>query len=140
MGAVTDHKGNTSLTKLDLMNNKVGDAGATALAQAVKATVLTCELYLFQGMCFLLPQMWRYTVVLSVGVVRLLCTLCVLPLCFFFCLEEKHSLVRKFLKVGVARFQNRLDQKSLSPSALARLQCAITARLQDCGGPFELRP
>ena len=44
------------------------------------------------------------------------------------------------VKVGVARFQNRLDQKSVSPSALARLQCATTARLQDCGGPFELRP
>ena len=87
-------------------------------------------------MCFLSPQMSRYTVVLEVGVVRLLCNLCVLPLCFF-CLEGKHSLVRKVLKVGVARFQNRLGQLSLSPSALARLQCAITARLQDCGGPFE---
>ena len=121
-------------------SNKVGDAGATALAQAVKATALTCELDLFQGMCWLLPQMSRYTVVLAVSVVRLLCNLCVLLLCFFFCLEGKHSLVRKFLKVGVARFQNRLDQLSLSPSALARLQCAITAGVQDCGGPFELRP
>ena len=84
--------------------------------------------------------MSRYTEVLAVSVVRFLCNLCVLLLCFFFCLEGKHSLVRKILKVGVARFQNRLDQKSLSPLALARLQCAITARLQDCGGPFELRP
>ena len=139
MGAVKDHKANTSLTLLSLEDNNVGDAGATALAQAVKATALTCELDLFQGMCWLLPQMSRYTVVLAVSVVRFLCNLCVLILCFFFCLEGKHSLVRKFLKVGVARFQNRFYQLSLSPSALARLLCAITAGVQDCGG-FELRP
>ena len=42
MGAVKDHKANTSLTKLWLGGNKVGDAGATALAEAVKATYLTC--------------------------------------------------------------------------------------------------
>ena len=56
----------------------------------------------------------------------------------FSLLSRREAFTR--VKVGVARFQNRLDQKSLSPSALARLQCAITARLQDCGGPFELRP
>ena len=137
MGAVTDHKGNTSLTKLYLETNNVGDAGATALAKSLEAIVLTCKKCVFQGMCFLLPQMSPYTVVLAVSVVRFLCNLCVLLLCFFFCVEGKHSLVRKVLKVGVARFQNRLGQLSLSPSALARLQCAITARLQDCGGPFE---
>ena len=42
MGAVTDHKANTSLTKLWLNYDEVGDAGATALAEAVKATYLTC--------------------------------------------------------------------------------------------------
>ena len=89
MGGVNDHKANTFLTKLNLDGNKVGDSGATALAQAVKATVATCELHLFQGMCFLLPPMSRYTVVLAVGVVRLLCNLCVLLLCFFFCVEGK---------------------------------------------------
>ena len=82
--SVKDHKGNTSLTDLSLGGNKVGDASATALAEAVKATVLTCQLYLFQGMCFLLPQMSRYTVVLAVSVVRFLCNLCVLLLCFSF--------------------------------------------------------
>ena len=138
IGAVKDHKVNISLTAQWLGGNKVEDAGATALAQAVKATVLMCELYLFQGICFLLPQMSRYTVVLAVGVVSLLFNLCVLLLCFFFCLEGKHSLVRKFLKVGVPRFQNRLDQKSLSPLALAPQQCAITARLQDRGGVFRI--
>ena len=38
---------NSSLTALNHNGNKAGDAGATALAQAVKETVLTCELYLF---------------------------------------------------------------------------------------------
>ena len=51
-----------------------------------------------------------------------------------FFLSRREAVTR--VKVGVARFQNRLDQKSLSPLALARLQCAITARLQDCGGNF----
>ena len=42
VAGVQDHKANTSLTELNLWNNKVGDAGATALAEAVKATVLMC--------------------------------------------------------------------------------------------------
>ena len=92
MGAVKDHKGNTSLTELNLRGNNVGDAGAAALAQAVKATVLTCELYLFQGTCFLLPQMSRYTVVLAAGVVRLLCDVCVLLL--FFLLSRREAFTR----------------------------------------------
>ena len=83
MGAVKDHKGNTSLTVLNLYGNNVGDAGAAALAQAVKATVLTCESYLFQDTCFLLPQISRYTVVLAVGVVRFLCNVCVCCFCVF---------------------------------------------------------
>ena len=83
IGAVKDHKANTSLNKLALDGNIVGDAGAAALAQAVKATVLTCELYLFQGTCFLLPQMSRYTVVLAVGVVRSFCDVCVCCFCVF---------------------------------------------------------
>ena len=123
MSAVEDHKANTSLTELAFGDNNVGDAGAAALAQAVRAMVLTCELYLFQGTCFLLPQMSRYTVVLAVGVVRLLCDVCVLLLCFVFCLEEKHSLVRKVLKVDVARFPNRLRQ--LSSLAIGTCSSAV---------------
>ena len=142
VAGVQDHEANTSLTLLSLEDNIVGDAGATALAEAVKATASDqCSVDLFQGMRWLLQRMSLCRVeVSSLSVVRLLCNLCVLLLCFFLCLEGKHSLARNFLKVAVARFQNRLDQLSLSPSALARLQCAITARLQDCGGPFELRP
>ena len=37
--AVQDQKANTTLTILSLWSNKVGDAGATALADALQATV-----------------------------------------------------------------------------------------------------
>ena len=47
MGAVTDHKANGTLTKLDLCKNRVGDAGAAALAEALKATVLMCKKCVF---------------------------------------------------------------------------------------------
>ena len=43
MGSVKHHKANAALTKLDLENNRVGDAGATALADALQAAVLTCK-------------------------------------------------------------------------------------------------
>ena len=39
VAAVNDHKANTTLTYLRLDSNKVADAGATALAEALKATV-----------------------------------------------------------------------------------------------------
>ena len=38
--AVQDQKANTTLTILSLSSNKVGDAGASALAGALQATVL----------------------------------------------------------------------------------------------------
>ena len=49
MGAVTDQKANTSLTALNLQWNNVGDAGATALADALKAAVLTCKKCVFRA-------------------------------------------------------------------------------------------
>ena len=48
MGAVKDHKANTSLTFLGLWNNNVGDAGAAALAESLQATVLTCKKCVFR--------------------------------------------------------------------------------------------
>ena len=49
MGVVTDQKANTSLTKLDLEYNKVGDAGTAALADALQATILTCKKCVFRA-------------------------------------------------------------------------------------------
>ena len=37
-----NYEANSALTKLYLGGNKVGDAGAVALAEALKATVVTC--------------------------------------------------------------------------------------------------
>ena len=53
MGAVKDQKAKTTLTELCLYGNKVGDAGATALAEALKATVLTCSQW---ALCLLFPN------------------------------------------------------------------------------------
>ena len=45
---------NSALTKLNLERNKVGDAGAVAIAEALKATVVTCSHELRAGafVCF----------------------------------------------------------------------------------------
>ena len=56
---VQDHKANTSLTELNLRNNKVGDVGATALAEVVKATVLTCTQCVFR-VCACCSQRCRF--------------------------------------------------------------------------------
>ena len=42
-------KANQALTTLDLEGNNVGDAGATALADALQATVLACGQQLFRA-------------------------------------------------------------------------------------------
>ena len=49
MGSVNDHEANGTLTKLDLYKNRVGDAGAAALAEALKATVLMCKKCVFRA-------------------------------------------------------------------------------------------
>ena len=74
IGAVKDHKANTSLTVLLLDRNKVGDAGAAALADALQAMVLTCKKMCVQGVCLLSKQMSLYKVVSRVGVFKLLCS------------------------------------------------------------------
>ena len=43
MGAVKVQKKNTTLTELNLAGNRVGDAGATALAEALKPTFLSSQ-------------------------------------------------------------------------------------------------
>ena len=46
-----NYKVNSSLTELNLRHNKVGDAGAVALAEALKATVVTCGHELREDAC-----------------------------------------------------------------------------------------
>ena len=67
MGSVKDHKANTSLTALWLNCNKVGDAGASALADALRATILTYMKCVFSSVS---PQMLLHRVVCTVGVVN----------------------------------------------------------------------
>ena len=120
MGAVKDHKANTSLTALWLCGNNVGDAGVTALAKSLQATVLTCELYLFQGMCFLLPQMSRCTVVLAVGVVQFVCAASV-----FFLLSRREAFTRaKIFQSWCGRVPESLGPKE----SLAIGTCSIAVR------------
>ena len=40
----TFRKANDTITKLDLGSNEIGDAGACALADSLKATLVTCVL------------------------------------------------------------------------------------------------
>ena len=49
VAVVQDQKANRALATLYLHNNDVGDAGAAALAEALKATVLTCEKCVFRA-------------------------------------------------------------------------------------------
>ena len=63
VAAVNDHKANTTLTKLSLDSNGVGNAGATALAAALQATVFDVWSVVVECMCLLLPQMSFHKVV-----------------------------------------------------------------------------
>ena len=90
MGSVKDHKANTSLTALNLQWNKVGDAGATALAEALRATILTCKKCVFSSVS---PQMLLHRVVCTVGVVNFLGSTRSGFLCYLSCVtpENAHS-------------------------------------------------
>ena len=46
-----NYEANSSLTVLNLEKNGVGDAGAVALAEALKATVVTCSHELREDAC-----------------------------------------------------------------------------------------
>ena len=74
MGAVTDHKANTSLNALHLDVNRVGDAGATALAEALKAAVLTCKKCVFRARVRCHRKFWSTESSEELGVVNLLCS------------------------------------------------------------------
>ena len=72
VAAVQDQKVNRALTTFVLSYNDVGDAGAAALAEALKATVFDVFIVSVQGVCPLLPKKSLHVVVRTVGVVRLL--------------------------------------------------------------------
>ena len=144
LAGVKDHKGNTSLTKLDLRRNKVGDAGATALAEAVKATVLKCVQQLFTACagCCNGCRFARWSKQLASPSC---CAVCFAPsVCYCF-LEENFAccgvLFASCSQVDVARFQNRIG---LSES-LASGTCLIAERhhITSSGlmaAPCEQRP
>ena len=103
-------KANQALTTLDLDGNKVGDAGATALADALQATVLTCDQLLFRawftGCCRCRFTKWCE---------RLACCC----FCVYSCFLEENVACRGVLPA------------SCSQVDVAR--CATTARYQDRG-------
>ena len=71
-----DQKANRALTTLWLNENKVGNAGATALADALQATVLTCEPSLSSA-CACCDHRCPFTKCCEeLGVAKLLCSLC----------------------------------------------------------------
>ena len=71
VAAVQYQKANRALTTLDLRYNDVGDGGAAAFAEALKATVFDVFIVSVQGVCPFLPKMSLH-MVRTVGVVRLL--------------------------------------------------------------------
>ena len=126
VASVKDHKGNAFLTKLDLSKNKVGDAGATALAEAVKATVLMCVQWLFRaraGCCngCRFAEWCKQLASLSCRAV------CFAPFVLSCFLQGNHAwpgvLLESCSQVHVARIQNRIGLLA----SLARLRGAWTA-------------
>ena len=90
---VQDHKANTSLTELNLCSNEVGDVGATALSETLKATVLRCTQCVFRACACCYQRChftWRCEQLASSGrICSLCCCFCdflVSSLCYFcFC-------------------------------------------------------
>ena len=84
MGAVKDQKANTSLTALFMNDNRVGDVGASALADALKAAVLTCKKCVFRARVRCHRKCCFTESSEELGVVNLLCIVrCVRLLCFW---------------------------------------------------------
>ena len=105
--AVQDQKANATLTKLVLSNNHVGDAGATALADALQATVSVCGHTAFQecASCCHRCCFARCEQLASPSC----CAVCV---AFFSCVSKENVawcgvLFASCSQVDVALFQNR---------------------------------
>ena len=101
MGAVKDHKGNTSLIDLNLCDNKVGDAGAAALADALQAMVLTCRMCVFRA-CVCCQNKCRFTKSSQEVASSSCCVVCV-PLFFVILLVAWRKTFTHVCGVGGAR-------------------------------------
>ena len=106
--AVQDQKANAILTALNLRDNNVGDAGATALADALQATVSVCGTQRSRNVHLVATDValqgglsrWRRRVVVQ------------FVLLFFSCVSKENVAWRGVLfascsEVDVALFQNR---------------------------------
>ena len=120
---MNDHKANTTLTRLRLDNNKAADAGATALAEALKATV-----------CRFISSCSRHVLLMTTDVTsqsgmkswrRQVAVQFVYTASVFFMSSWKALTRASSSEADVARFQNRLGRLSSelhtshSPLALA---------------------
>ena len=92
VAAVQDQKANRALDTLYLSHNNVGDAGAAALGEALKATVLTCSQERSGHVPVVTKDVtthggansWRRPVVAK-GALRLLCLSCHLKISIHLC-------------------------------------------------------
>ena len=98
VAAVNDHQANTTLTELYLRSNGVGNAGATALADALQATVLTCEQSLSSA-CACCCHRCPFTKWCKELASSTCCAICLAASVFFFCLGVKCSVRCVVLKL-----------------------------------------
>ena len=115
MGAVQDQKANATLTELYLRGNTVGDGGASALADALKATVLTCRKRVFTA-CVCCHRKCRFTKSCEELASSTCCVVCVAAFVFFCGLKEevysclcRGNCVRVVLKLMWHSVRTKLD-------------------------------
>ena len=111
VAAVEHCKANTSLTVLCLAENKVGAAGATALADALQATVLTCGQHLFRPVFTVTANVASHDAVNSWRR-RADIQFVLLLLRFFFVLKGSMQSCEKFLQVLCLCRQTPLAQST----------------------------
>ena len=149
-GVVTDQKANATLTELNLCYNKVRDAGAAALADALKATVLTCKKCVFRA-CVRCHRKCRFTESSEELASSTCCAVCVAGFVIFCGLKGKvysclcrGNCARVVLKVMWHCVRTKQEcmsselQTERSPLALAWLQSATTSCHQDCGTEHDV--
>ena len=136
MGDVKDQKANTSLTELWLNGNRVGDAGASALADALRATILTYMKCVFSSVS---PQMLLHRAVCTVGVVNFFGStrsgFCVIYLVS--CLKTLTQVLWRRVRIELHYLTSEL-KRCRSPLTRAKLRCATESRHQESGGTLKI--